>query len=155
MRRLFWLVMIAAVVALWTCPAAAQMAPAREAGAPSQAGNLKAMETKLKNGDPAGVIREVDEQLPKYNATDLPRACTLRGKARMMAAGPLKDEQKKAMLLSAALDFMRVVTFYPYMDDIIADALQSAQKALADAGDKEGAEAVGKLIAESRAASSE
>ncbi|MFB3890978.1 MAG: tol-pal system YbgF family protein [Phycisphaerae bacterium] len=104
--------------------------------APPMTGQLTSLDNALKQGEFDKVIKDVDATLVRYNSMDLPRALWLRGRARQMQAEKTADAAaKKALLLQAGLDLMRVATFFPYSNEA-GPALVETGKVLAAAGDK-------------------
>jgi hypothetical protein len=110
-------------------------------GQGSQAGQLSAAAASLTKGEAEKVFKETQANLLKYNNQDLATALFLQGKARAMMAGKADAKNKQKLFLQAALDFMKVSTFFPYAPEA-GPAMAEASKALTAAGDQASAEKV-------------
>ena len=143
MKRLTWISM--AIVLSAACLAMGQpkAPPALPAGTMSFMGQLTAARTTV-DKDPAAVLKDVNTNLLKYPNIELPIALYLKGKAQAALAMKEKDPVKTAMLRQAALDFVKVATFFPYSPDAPPAMLEAAKAldATGDEADKAGAQAL-------------
>lgn len=138
MRKLSLIVTLAILSGISLLDAQTRPNPA---GPASMSGQLSAAAGQLANGEAEKVIKDIQSNLLKYNNQDLATALFLQGKARAMLAGKADAKSKSTLFLQAALDFMKVSTFFPYAPEA-APAMAQAAEALKSAGDRDSAEKV-------------
>jgi hypothetical protein len=86
--------------------------------------------------DPAGAVSTVTGALDGLGMESLPEALAIRGKGLLAQSGAETDKKKKQkLMLDAALDFMRVATFFPGTERA-AEALFNAGKIMASLPEK-------------------
>lgn len=107
----------------------------------SQAGQLSTVQGMIDKGQADRALKDIQASLLRYNTTDLPTALWLSGKARLALAQNADAAAKGKLYLQAALDFMKVATFFPYANEAPPASVE-AGKALAAAGDKASARVV-------------
>jgi len=131
--RKFAIVLSAAILASIAL-APAQTKPMEISIAPSQASQLSVCEKLLKDGNADKAFTDIQKNLLNYNSIDLPRALYVEGKAKAAMAEKAAGDAKKKLHAEAALDFMRVVTFFPYAAEAGSSLVEtgSALKAMGD-----------------------
>jgi len=108
---------------------------------------FRALATLIDHGQSEEVLAEVQMGLDQgaYRTGQLPWALFLLGKARQKMADELSGDKKRELLISAGLDLMRVVTFFP-ASTVAADALVAAGQVNAALGNGDAARKAWQLV---------
>lgn len=120
--------------------------PSAPPGPPSQMGPLSAAKDALGRGEADKVVKDIQALLLKCPSNELSMALTLKAKAQGMLASKADGEAKKKLLRLAALDFLKVSTFFPYAPEAPSAMLEAAA-AMKAAGEPDGARALLELCA--------
>jgi hypothetical protein len=112
---------------------------------PAQGGSveevLKTAKEQIDNGGAEQALPGLKGALPQCTVAELPRALLLMGKAQMEAAKSAKGEKAQELRMAAALNFMRIVTFYPTISELPAEAGCLAGKVNLEMGNRAAARA--------------
>jgi tetratricopeptide (TPR) repeat protein len=113
--------------------------PAASGGSPEEL--LQTAESQIGHGNADQALTSLKGSLQQFTVNELPKALMLMGKAQMEMAKTAKGEQAKELLDAAGLNFMRVVTFYPTITEVPAEAGYLAGKVSLELGNRSAARA--------------
>jgi hypothetical protein len=102
---------------------------------------LQAAEYQVGHGGAEQALDSLKGSLQQFTIRELPKAFILMGKAQMEMAKSAKGEKAKELLAAAGLNFMRVVTFYPTVTELPAEAGYLAGKVNLELGNRAAARA--------------
>ena len=102
---------------------------------------LQTAEAQVGHGGAEQALTSLKGALQQFTVNELPKALMLMGKAQMEMAKSAKGERAKELLDAAGLNFMRVVTFYPTITEVPAEAGYLAGKVNLELGNRAAARA--------------
>ena len=102
---------------------------------------LKTAKEQIDSGVAKEALSSLNGSLQQFTVDGLPKALMLMGKAQMAMAKSAKGDPARDLREAAVLNFMRVVTFYPTLTDVPAEAGYLAGKVNLDLGNREAARA--------------
>ncbi|HUT61682.1 MAG TPA: hypothetical protein VNA25_27910 [Phycisphaerae bacterium] len=74
---------------------------------------LRGLEVRIEQGEAAQALAGIRKNIESYGSADLPKALLLAGRAQMALAGKASGDEKRALLIEAGLDLMRVYAYFP------------------------------------------
>ncbi|MDY6914009.1 MAG: tetratricopeptide repeat protein [Planctomycetota bacterium] len=108
-------------------------------GSGSLTGRIRAAEFLLQQGQAAKALKVIQDNLRRYSPSDLSMALLVAGKAQMALYEKAEPgPQRRKLLLSAGLNFMRVVTFFGSLNEA-AEALYQAGRVNVELGNPQAA----------------
>ncbi len=102
---------------------------------------LKAAKEQIDSGAAEQALAALNGSLQQFTVEELPKALMLMGKAQVAMAKSAQGEKARELLVAAGLNFMRVVTFYPTITEVAAEANYLAGKVNLELGNRAAARA--------------
>lgn len=116
-------------------------------------GVLKTAKEQIDNGGAERALAGIKGAMQQFTVAELPKALMLMGKAQMELAKTAKGDKAKELRMAAGLNFMRVVTFYPTITELAAEAGYLAGKVNLEMGNRAAARAAFHRVVENYSSS--